>query len=134
MLKKGYVRSLNQAFRRYLGHRAPAYVELQEITPKESIELIRHAGGIPVLAHPSYIGDDGIIPSIVGDGIQGIEVFYPVRDQTLLERYLALAKRYKLLITGGSNYHGGMHRQINVELGEITLPYNYYEELRKAFS
>lgn len=129
LLSKGYVHSINQAFRRYLSHRASAYVPPHEFTTKDAVDLIKSVGGIPVIAHPSQIGDDAIIPSIVGDGVMGIEVFHCYKSSST-ENYLNIAKKYKLLVTGGSDYHG-IKSDVFGNLGEFNLPYEYFQEFEK---
>lgn len=135
LLKKGYVNSVNQAFRRYLKYGAVAYVESQDFSPKQAINLIKCAGGVPVLSHPGLIGDDTIIPQIVGDGLMGLEVFHRYDKQSRCDEYLKIAKRYKLFITGGSDFHTlGDSKETAAQLGDITCPYEYFVEIEKNFS
>lgn len=95
-----------EAFNYYLGKNGIAYVPHREIETFEAIALIREAGGIPVLAHPGRMADDRLIAELVNNGLQGIEVYYPTHTLEQIEHYLKLATKYKLNVTGGSDYHG----------------------------
>ena len=77
MLEKGYVPSLKEAFNRYIGREAPAYVEREKMTPEEVVELITRVGGLAVLAHPADIDDlEHLIPRLQRVGLVGMEVYY----------------------------------------------------------
>ncbi|MCD5401699.1 PHP domain-containing protein, partial [candidate division NPL-UPA2 bacterium] len=71
ILQAGYVYSVEEAFRKYIGDRAPAYIKKYRFTPEEAMKLIVGVGGIPVLAHPSLLGDDELIPRLIKDGLRG---------------------------------------------------------------
>ncbi|HEX3046469.1 MAG TPA: PHP domain-containing protein [Bacillota bacterium] len=90
----------------YLGKKSPAYVPHQEIDTMEAITLILEAGGVPVLAHPGRMGDDSMIPRLVDSGLKGLEVYYPTHSSEMEAKYRGLAKKYGLVVTGGSDYHG----------------------------
>ncbi len=95
-----------EAFGYYLGKSGIAYVPHQEVGTFEAIGLINETGGIPVLAHPGRMADDQLIAKLAQNGLQGIEAYYPAHTPELTERYLKLAAKYKLTVTGGSDYHG----------------------------
>lgn len=107
-----------EAFNYYLGKNGVAYVPHREIDTFEAIALIREAGGIPVLAHPGRMADDQLIARLVDNGLQGIEVYYPTHTTEQTERYLRLAEKYKLIITGGSDYHGAFSQ---TKLGDAQV-------------
>src|SRR3972149_364560 len=67
----------------------------------------RRAGGIPVLAHPGWLGDDGMVDGLLAAGLEGIEAYYPDHTPAMVERYLEVARRFNLLVTGGTDFHGG---------------------------
>ena len=106
LIKRGYVRSIQEAFERYIGHGAPAYVPSYRLTPEEGIKVIREAQGVAVLAHPGVQRLDEEIPSWVEAGLQGIEVVHSKHKLNDELRYLAIAQEYNLLTTGGSDFHG----------------------------
>ena len=121
MVKYGYATDRRQAIREYIdGLR----FKLEYVRPEEAIESILGAGGIPVLAHPSYgsgdqliIGDemDERLKRLVGFGLQGVEAFYSGFSERLTQEMLGFAKKYDLYVTAGSDYHG---RNKLVELGD----------------
>jgi len=124
MVQCGYARSKDEAIREYLNrhHYKGKYVK-----PEEAIEGILGSGGIPVLAHPAFgDGDQNIrgeeleqrICKLKGFGLQGLEVYYSRFTPEIREELLALAERYDLYITAGSDYHGANK---TVNLGETGL-------------
>jgi predicted metal-dependent phosphoesterase TrpH len=97
---------MDEAFDRYIGYHAPAYVPKRTLHPAGAIELVKRAGGVPVLAHPGSLRRDDLIPGLVSSGLAGIEVWHPKHDAQRVRTYLAVAETYGLLVTGGSDYHG----------------------------
>ncbi|MHB1418789.1 MAG: PHP domain-containing protein [Bacillota bacterium] len=106
LVEKGYADSVEDAFNRFIGRDTPGYVPRAKLTPVEAIEVILEAKGIPVLAHPGLVNDDRIIPELTGVGLMGIEVYYPEHDAGKTQYYQGLARTYKLIETGGSDFHG----------------------------
>ncbi|GIO83760.1 PHP-like protein [Paenibacillus faecis] len=107
LVRKGLAADMRDAFDRYLGEGKPGYASLPRISPEEAMGWIREAGGAPVLAHPGLYGDDELVETIVAKGgPAGIEVYHSDHGPEDEERYLALARRYGLIATGGSDYHG----------------------------
>jgi 3',5'-nucleoside bisphosphate phosphatase len=106
LLEKGYVASISDAFDRYLGKGAAAYANPPRIEPATAIEWIHEAGGAAVLAHPGIYHDDELVEEIVGQGLDGIEVYHSDHSPEDEARYLRLAERSRLLITAGSDFHG----------------------------
>ncbi len=97
-----------KAFEYYLGKNGVAYIPHQEIGAIEAIQLINNAGGIPVLAHPGRMGNDSLISELVEAGLKGLEVYYPTHTPEQTAKYQKIARDMKLLITGGSDYHGAL--------------------------
>ncbi|MFH1710427.1 MAG: PHP domain-containing protein [bacterium] len=121
LLQKGAVKSVQEAFNKYLGYGTPAYVPHFRLTPVQAVQTIIKAGGIPVYAHPAVSNKDEIIPELVAKGLAGIEAYYSKHSDDQTKHYVALAEKYGLLMTGGSDYHGfGTVR--DVLLGEVKLP------------
>ncbi|MBI3986569.1 MAG: PHP domain-containing protein [Lentisphaerae bacterium] len=109
--KKGYVRTTEEAFDRYLGKGKQAYAERDRLTPAMGIAMIRNAGGVAVLSHPFTLEISReqltqVVAGLVESGLQGIEIYYPQHQPKQLQQYLALAKQFNLLATGGTDYHG----------------------------
>jgi len=130
MLQEGLISSISEAFQRFIGDRGPAYVAGFPVSVKEAIELIKDAKGIPVLAHPYSLGGDGLIIKFIGYGLMGLEAYYPEHTKSKVNFYLKLAKKYKLLVTGGSDCHGDAKPEIR--LGLYRVPYELVSELKKA--
>ena len=80
---------VDEAFSRYIGRYAPAYVRRSKLSPHDAIRAILAAGGVPVLAHPGLSGHDGMIPSLVEAGLAGIEAVYPDHSEEQRARYAA---------------------------------------------
>ncbi len=129
LLQEGLVASTAEAFRKYIGDKSPAYVLGFRFSPAEAIALINQAGGVAVLAHPYMLHNDALIPEFAGYGLQGIEVYYPEHSQAMINFYLDLAKKFNLLVTGGSDFHGAV--KPDIKLGMIKLPWELVEKLRQ---
>ncbi|HUP00725.1 MAG TPA: PHP domain-containing protein [Gemmatimonadota bacterium] len=106
LIARGHTRSLGEGFTRYLGRGAPAFVEKKRLAPKEAFRLIRAAGGVAVLAHPGTFRRDDLIPLLVEDGLEGLEVRHTEHSAAQSRHYEALAAGLGLLTTGGSDFHG----------------------------
>lgn len=130
IFQSGYVDSIEEAFEKYIGDGGPAYIKKYRFTPKEAIELIVAGGGIPVLAHPSLLGDDKLIPLLVKDGLRGIEVFRINHKTELFLHYKKLALQYNLIPTGGSDCHGLARGKISI--GKAKVPYSCLKKLKKC--
>jgi predicted metal-dependent phosphoesterase TrpH len=132
LVKKGFVSSIKEAFDRYLDFHGPAYVSHYKLSPAEAIKLVLGAKGLPVYAHPASSNCDQIIPDLMAAGLVGLEVYYFSHNQSQVKHYQALAKKYGLLLTGGSDYHGaGSGRDI--ELGNFSIPDNLVKKLKDEY-
>lgn len=126
--QKGYIRSIPEAFAKYIGKDSPAYVRKYKITPKEAMSMIKKLGGVSVLAHPQIMGQDVWIPQMVKDGLQGIEVYHSDHNKEGEAYYLDIANKYNLLVTGGSDCHGmGKGKAL---MGKVKVPYELVEKLK----
>jgi predicted metal-dependent phosphoesterase TrpH len=138
LVQKGYVTSAKEAFDRYLAEGAAAYVPRELPAPPEAIAIIRAAGGVPVLAHPSWLDrSDGIYKicdELKAVGLAGVEVHYSTHRPEQTAQYLEAARRLELLITGGSDFHGSTKPDIEVGIGRgnLHVPSKLLEPLRKA--
>jgi 3',5'-nucleoside bisphosphate phosphatase len=106
MVHRGYVRSVREAFDRYLKSGGPASVPRRHLTPVEAIAVIRRARGVAVIAHPGLANRDAMIGGLVEAGLQGIESYYPEHSAGQTQIYLELCRRHDLVATGGSDFHG----------------------------
>lgn len=133
MIAKGYVPEdkSREMFLKYFAKDGLAYVEHFYITPAEAIRAIRQAGGVPVLAHPGRMNDDGAIYGLVKEGIMGIEVFYPSHTPQQEAHYLAMARQLGLIATGGTDYHGHVGDR-GVSMGGCSPPEEVLGQLWEA--
>ena len=137
MVIKGYVQSIDEAFDKYLGKGKPAYVDKYRFDCARAIEIILGAGGIPVLAHPFLIQarNDEVLEDLIviltKMGLKGLEVYYPRHPPEQTARYAEIANRHRLLMTGGSDFHGSLTPEIKMGSGRgnLFIPYAIYEKL-----
>lgn len=139
LVDKGYVQDTREAFDRYLKEGAPAYVPRMLADTRDVIAWIRNAGGVPVLAHPTWTRCQGeplyrLCACLKEAGLSGLEVFYSSHDRRQTSRFLELAKRLDLLITGGSDFHGAANPGIQVGRGKgnLKVPDTLLAPLRRA--
>ena len=129
LVAEGYVRNFKEAFNRYIDFRGPAYVSHYKLSPEEAVKLILSSGGIPVFGHPAVSNCDDAIPDLIRAGLLGIEAHYAGHSEADTERYVNLARKNGLLVTGGSDYHGSRGGK-EVGLGDLTIPDKLVEKLR----
>jgi predicted metal-dependent phosphoesterase TrpH len=130
LLREGIVDTLNEAFQSYLGHHARAYVPKQTVPLDQAAEIVHDAGGVTVLAHPGTLNRDHLIAGWTKRGLDGIEVWHTKHDASAVNRYREMAKRFGLLMTGGSDYHG--ERTPGVRIGSVAVPDTILEPLDEA--
>jgi predicted metal-dependent phosphoesterase TrpH len=141
LVKKGYARDRSDAFARYVGRGAPAYVPREKLSPRDCIRLIRDAGGIAALAHP---GDLVLRPEALADlladlkraGLGALEVYYPSHTAPETESYLKLSRDLGLVAVGGTDFHGDPTAGITLGTGrgDLRVPYETVEELKRALA
>ena len=135
MVEAGIIAEIKDAFtEQFIASKGRAYVERVKIAPEEAIAQIRAAGGVSVLAHPGRFRadddriDDAVIERYVDAGLRGIEVYYSRHTEAMIAHYAALAERYALLVTGGSDDHG-LYAAGSL-MGRIRLPYAFVARLK----
>jgi predicted metal-dependent phosphoesterase TrpH len=131
MVQRGYVKSVTEAFDRWLHANGPANVPRHRLTPEEAIRVIRRAGGVPVFAHPGLADRDALLPDMLAAGLMGIETYYAEHSAAQTAHYKDLCRRHGLVATGGSDYHGERTGRTN-PLGHPPVPMTVYEELKAA--
>ena len=141
LIQKGYVKTFEEAFRRYLGELAPSYVERYAPYVAVAIQRVLDAGGFPVLAHPIRLcfrdpePEAKFIRELRDAGLRGIEVFHSDHRPADMERYAGLAREYNLAISGGSDFHGEVKPQISLGTGyngNLNIPKSVLDGLRAA--
>ncbi len=106
LLEAGHVGSVNEAFDIYLRHGGPAYVSRKRMSPEEAVALIHAAGGVAVMAHPGLVPDYlPMLERLVSAGLDGVEFNHPRNPPTVRENVRAVALKYHLILTGGSDFH-----------------------------
>jgi predicted metal-dependent phosphoesterase TrpH len=120
LVEAGHAANIDQAFERYIGYHARAYVPKRTLDPAGAIDLVRGVGGVAVLAHPGTLRRDDLIPGLKAKGLLGIEVWHPKHDATRVRHYQAMAESLGLVVTGGSDFHGGGRGDSTV--GERPVP------------
>lgn len=122
LIEAGYAFDMRDAFARFLNNDAPAYVARERLSPEAAIELIHRAGGVAVLAHPGKLKDHvGMVERLIGAGLDGVEVYHPANTENYRLDLRGLAKRFDLIETGGSDFHG-ISDDGTYSLGSINAP------------
>lgn len=140
LVEKGYAANAEDAFQRYIGERAPSYVERQSQDSETVIRRIRNGNGIPVLAHPVRVGLDReaereVLLRFKAAGLLGLEVYHSEHPPVLQAHYRQLAEELELLPTGGSDFHGAVKPDIQLGTGlrgNIRVPVEFLREMRRA--
>jgi hypothetical protein len=139
LVERGYATSIQDAFNRFLGKGAAAYVEKARLSPAASIALIHEAGGVAVLAHPyqlklaSVEEVERLIVELAALGLDGIEAIYSRHSEDERRAYAQMARRHGLLVTGGSDYHGTYKPDLSIVRGkgDLAVPYELLDEIRR---
>jgi 3',5'-nucleoside bisphosphate phosphatase len=134
LLEAGYVKSIAEAFDKYIGAGRPAYIPRYKLTPQDAIRLIVSANGLPVMAHPITLpGADELLkwlPGLRETGLVGLEVYYGPYTPEQVQELLSIASKHQLIPTGGTDYHGpNIHP---TPLGGRYVPYESVERLKDA--
>lgn len=132
LMQAGYVKSVGEAFDKYIGAGCPAYVPRYKLSPYDAVRLIASANGLPVIAHPLEL--PGLtelrewLPKLCDTGMVGLETYYGPYTHEEEQSLLALAKQYDLIPTGGTDFHGpGIHP---TPLGGRYVPQEAVERLK----
>lgn len=138
LVEKGFARSSNEAFSKFLGEEAPSFVPRDSKTAEEAIQLVRAAGGVPVVAHPIRLGlprekERKLLVAYRSAGLIGLEVFHSEHPPALQAYYHQLTAELDLLPTGGSDFHGSIKPDIQLGTGmdgNVRVPFAFLEALR----
>lgn len=138
LLKHGYVKSMSEAFDRYVGDRAPCFLPREKVTPAQAVTLILESGGIPILAHPIlyHMSDarlEKLVSTLKDEGLVGIEAIYSTYNSAEERQIRKLAAKYDLRISGGSDFHGDTKPGLEMGngYGKLFVPYEVLEKLRE---
>jgi len=129
MVERGYVLSVKEAFIDYIGRRGPAYVERERITPAQAVRLVAKSGGLPILAHPANIDNlEQVLSQLQMVGLVGIEAYYDSYAPEVVKYLASLARKYRLIACGGSDFHG-IEGNNETPIGGSNVPFECVKEL-----
>jgi predicted metal-dependent phosphoesterase TrpH len=131
LIEAGYAGTIDEVFERYLGHGKPGYVERTQLSPQDCIALVHQAGGVASLAHPTWLSEPvHLLSQLVEAGLDGIEVYYGTYDEATVGWLVSLARKFNLVPTGGTDFHGtpGL---AHADLGSRSLPPECFVELER---
>ncbi len=110
LMEIGAATTIDDAFDRYLGRGRPAHVERQQVLPADAVQLVRAAGGVPVLAHPLSVTNlEATLAEMIPAGLLGIEAYYGAYTPEDRASLAAIANSHGLITTVGNDFHGDVH-------------------------
>jgi predicted metal-dependent phosphoesterase TrpH len=138
LVDKGYVTSIDQAFTELLAGGRPAYIERRELPAADAIALIHRAGGAAIWAHPTRTAEidenrfRSELEELLSVGLDGFECWYSRFSPELRRRMARIARKYGVIPTGGSDYHGSYKPDLSIGsgTGDLQIPFEVFEELR----
>ena len=140
LVQKGYAKDLQNAFDVYLDESARGFVQRQEVPMEEALERILRSGGVPSLAHPVRVAKNNweklaeYVADLAGLGMRAIEVYHSDHSTENVSYYASLAERFRLGMTGGSDFHGANKPAISLGSGKhsnLEVPDAVLENLKK---
>lgn len=137
MVKKGYVKNIDEAFERYLVRGKSCYVKRDMTSPQESIRMIKDAGGIAILAHAQTVTKDydelfKTVKQLKEYGLDGVECYYNNYSEDFSQKCIGICDELNLLKSGGSDFHG--KNKPDVEMGVVStgyVPYSVLSEIKE---
>lgn len=136
LLRHGYIKTMSEAFSKYIGDDCPCYVSREKITPVDAVKFLKKYHAVPVLAHPLlyHLSEkelETLVLSLKDAGLLGIEAVYSRNtgfDESNMRR---LARKNNLIITGGSDFHGSNKPDIDLGrgVGNLHIPYEFLENI-----
>ena len=121
LVEAGHVASVQEAFDKYLGAGKPGFIDKERFAVREAVALIRDAGGVTSIAHPTLYPDHNrLVPQLLDEGIDAVEVLHPQVDENHRHRYASVARFRGKFTTGGSDDHGSV--KTTETLGTIKVP------------
>ena len=129
MVKNGFVRNIHDAFENYLGDGKPCGLRHVRLDIAGAIAMIMDSGGVPVIAHPGTMGDDGHFEGYVSAGLRGVEASHTKHRPGEADRYMEVAGKFGLIVTAGSDCHGaGPGKML---MGKVTTDIGTVDRLRE---
>lgn len=141
LLENGYIKNRAEAFERYVGDHCSCFVPREKVTPAQAIELILKAKGLPILAHPTlyHMNDerlDKLVHSLKLAGLAGLEAIYSTYTPSEERQMRALAKKYDLSLSGGSDFHGSTKPKLDLGngYGKLEVPSSILNDLKRKLN
>lgn len=138
LLEQGYIKNLAEAFERYIGDNCSCFVPREKVTPQQAIQLILASDGFPVLAHPllyhmNRARLETLIASLKEAGLRGMECLYSTHTAAETREMHKLARKYGLLVSGGSDFHGSAKPRLDLGsgYGSLAVPLTVLEQIQK---
>lgn len=131
LVRKGYCRTIRDAFNEYIGEGKPCFESGARFSVEETLQVIHDAGGLAVIAHPHLMDDAKEVETILDFPFDGVEVFYARFTERDTKKWLEIAEKRNLLITGGSDFHGSI--KPNIALGSSWAPESTFRVLQKHY-
>lgn len=131
MVAKGYVPTIQEAFRRYIGEGKPCYMSGPVVSVEHTIDLLHRADALAILAHPQLIKNKKVLEHMFTLPFDGLEAYYARFPQSESELWVSMAKKHDWIITGGSDYHGTI--KPSIELGCSFVDETIFRDLQKLY-
>ncbi len=137
LVRHGFAEDMNDVFRRFMVRGRPGYIRKEKITLDEAVSLIHESGGVAVIAHPislnfgSFRNFIPIIENMIRSGIEGIEVYASMHSDVEVNEFLEIARRYELLVSGGSDFHGDKDEEIGQYHPDKNIPVGILDPIRR---
>lgn len=130
--KKRFAPTRQEAFRKYLVQGKAGYAPPRGVSAQETIKIIRKAGGLAFIAHPGIVKESWDFPSWITAGLNGIEIYYPAHSHQMKQDLFAIAQKYNLLISAGTDFHG--LKSGRVCKPGFDIPQETFIKLKTAFN
>lgn len=136
LISRGYAKTTREAIDTYMKKGTVGYVERENISAERCISLIHEAGGLAILAHINQIGDpeaaEAVALHLKDMGLDGMEVLYSEYDKAWTAHAESIARKYALLRSGGSDFHGSFKQKLDIGtgFGNLVIPYSFLEEMQ----
>ena len=141
LVDKGITKTVDQAFKNYLGRGAAAYAERFRFSAHDAIAMIRQAGGVAVLAHPASLDPSlrstrSLLKKLLTVGLEGVEIYYPSHSPKAVKALIKIAEDLGLLMTGGSDFHDAERSGYKYHdwLLKTHIPYNLVAAVKNQYA
>lgn len=139
LVEKGYVPSMDKAFAKYLQYGGRYCSRKEVVTPEQSMELLRQAGAFPCLAHPmqyhlGYSEIEALVSRLKDMGLKGLEVYHSSQNPCQSSKLKEIAKKFGLLPSGGSDFHGANKPDIDMGTGRggMRISYSLLKDIKAS--